>query len=691
MAQKIESFVLEGGLDLATPALKRHPGTLLSCANYEPSNIGGYDRIEGYERFDGRPSPYESVFYILDYDGWVSTPAVGASILGGTSAATGVVIAVVEEIASTSGYLVITKVTGTWQDNENIRNVGDTATYSVVNGTAALGDASTDELYKTYSLLAQTEYRDDIQAVPGSGNIRGVWVYDGDVYAFRDNAGGTAGVMHKATTSGWTTVSLGGSVTFDTGTTAEPAIGSTVTQAVTGATGVVIDTVYTGDWGAGSATGRIFLHTITGTFNGSDNLSWTGGTAVATGTVVNALPAGGNYEFINYNFQGQSSGLAMYGINGVGNGFQFDGTGFAFIYTTPYDGDNPIVTDTPDHLFAHKDHLFFAVESSIYHSALGIPLDWSVAKGAAEIATGDKVTGFLNAPGEALAVFDRNSTYILQGSSSLNWQLNTHSKTSGGVEWSLQNIGQTARYLDDLGIVSLETTQAYGDFTANSLSTLVEPLIQARRNLVTASTKVRSKNQYRLFFSDDSCLILRTLGQYPAFSLVEYPIPVLQVCSVEDAAGVERLFFGSNDGYIYEMDKGNSFDGADIEYRVRLSFNNLKSPRHKKRFFKAVVDIDNQEIPDLNFIAEFSYGSADIAQGLSFDASGTLNAAGAYWDDNDNWNEFNWDGQFSGQAEAYLDGSGLNMSLMISGTSNFEASHRLHGVSLHYSLRGIKR
>lgn len=42
--------------------------------------------------------------------------------------------------------------------------------------------------------------------VPGSGSILGVWEYMGDVYAFRNNAAGTACIMHKATSAGWVVV-----------------------------------------------------------------------------------------------------------------------------------------------------------------------------------------------------------------------------------------------------------------------------------------------------------------------------------------------------------------------------------------------------------------------------------------------------------------------------------------------------
>jgi hypothetical protein len=42
--------------------------------------------------------------------------------------------------------------------------------------------------------------------VSGSGGILGVWEFNGVLYAFRNNAAGTACIMHKATSSGWTAV-----------------------------------------------------------------------------------------------------------------------------------------------------------------------------------------------------------------------------------------------------------------------------------------------------------------------------------------------------------------------------------------------------------------------------------------------------------------------------------------------------
>ena len=45
--------------------------------------------------------------------------------------------------------------------------------------------------------------REAIKPVPGTGPVRGVWVFDGDVYAFRDQTDGVAGGMFQATGGGW--------------------------------------------------------------------------------------------------------------------------------------------------------------------------------------------------------------------------------------------------------------------------------------------------------------------------------------------------------------------------------------------------------------------------------------------------------------------------------------------------------
>lgn len=57
--QQTAHFPLQGGLDLVTPPLAMPPGRMIAGENYEP-HPAGYRRIDGYERFDGRPAPSDA-------------------------------------------------------------------------------------------------------------------------------------------------------------------------------------------------------------------------------------------------------------------------------------------------------------------------------------------------------------------------------------------------------------------------------------------------------------------------------------------------------------------------------------------------------------------------------------------------------------------------------------------------------
>src|SRR5690606_15067290 len=93
------------------------------------------------------------------------------------------------------GNVVLTGVTGAFQAGEDLEVSSVTvAEFAAIAETGA----DTDDDNSAWTQAAIEAARANISAVPGSGAVRGVWTYRGDVYAFRDDAGGTAGVMHKA-------------------------------------------------------------------------------------------------------------------------------------------------------------------------------------------------------------------------------------------------------------------------------------------------------------------------------------------------------------------------------------------------------------------------------------------------------------------------------------------------------------
>jgi hypothetical protein len=696
MSQRTAYFPTVGGLDLVTPPIQRPPGHVIGGKNYLP-RPEGYRRTPGFERYDGRPEPSAASYAVLNFDAGTATIAEGATVTGATSGATGkaLIAAVVESgsygASTAAGYLVLTTVTGAFQDNEALQVSG--VTKCTADGTATDRGADNDADDSTWLLDAVATARALIGVVPGSGAIRGVWRYNGVLYAFRDNAGATAGVMHKESAAGWTAVGLGRSVAFTSGGTYVIAEGNTITGATSGATAVITRVVLTsGSWSGGDAAGRLIFASQTGTFQ-AENLDVAANLNVATiagNSAAITLPAGGRYECVTYNFTGMSGNARMYGANGVGSAFEFDGTVFVPLLTG-------MTTDTPTHLAAHLNYLFLSFPGgSVQFSGLGDPYAWDVILGAGEFGIGQEVTGFVADYAGVLVVLGRNKVGVLYGSvfsgTGADGVLKIVSSEAGAAEWSVQPMSQPV-FVDDRGVRTLSAVQEFGDFSAGSLSRLIKPLLDAKRRdglSITASLRVRDQNQYRVWWSDGSGLVLG-LEEQPAFMPLDYDGKVVRcAASVEDDDGNEMLFFGSDDGYVYRLDVGTSSDGEEIDAYLRFAFNNMRSPTQNKRFHKATLEI-NTDGPTaaLRVTAECSYGNPDLPSVLGQDFT-VAGSGGGIWNES-NWNAVYWSSQVHGQAEAHLDGIGTSISLAVASRSAAEKPHVIHGVTLHYSPRGLAR
>ena len=480
-------------------------------------------------------------------------------------------------------------------------------TIAVTTGAQTIRGAPTDALDQTYIALAIEYLRSLVDPVPGSGEIRGVWMFKGVTYAFRDDELGLECRMFKETSTGWEQIS----------------------------------------------------------------------------TPSTLLP-GGRYEFRNFNFFGNTGSLMMYGVDGVNDGFQFDGTTYTPI---PVAG----VTGKPEHLYMYKYFLFYSFQGgSIQHSAIGDPTIWSAIVGAGEIAIGEECTGFIGVPGEALGIFGRNSTYILSGDSVGNWVLNTLDDDSGALEWSIQPFKYPI-YADDRGVTNLQAVQAFGDFKPKTRSQKIQRIIKSILPLITSSVRVREKNQYRLYLSDGRILIFGLDGTKMIGTTVgNYGVTMVVTESIEDLSGNEVLLGGGSDGFAYRLDSGTSFDGNSVEAWIRPIFNHFNSPENKKRFFKAVLEIDADENVDLVFLPEFGYGNPDLPSAIENTIS--VIGGGGIWDTSDTeWRDFYWDAQLIDTAEGYIDGIGRNLSLFIRSTSTYAKPHTIQGIIIHYSTRGISR
>jgi hypothetical protein len=672
-----EFLAFNGGLDTVTPPLAVPPGFAKLAQNFEQDVNGAYTRIRGYERFSGKAKPSDATYAVLTAS-LSGTPVLYETITGGSSGATG------KYLTSATGQIILTATSGTFTA-ESITGSTSGALGSVT-GPAITDGAATSLLQAQYRNAAADYYRSLIAAVTGSGDILGVFLYNDIVYAWRNNVGATAAALYKSSVTGWTAVSLNEEIYF---TNANTSVGDGDTLTQGGVTATVARLVLqTGSLASGVNTGKLIISgRAGGNFAGGAATSTGGGTLTLTAvqTAITFLPSG-RFETVQYNFTGSTNTKRVYGCDRVNRAWEFDGTTLVPI-------DTGMTVDVPSHITAHKYQLFLSFYGSVQHSVPGLPYQWSAIVGASEIALGDDVTGFMVQPGgaseAALAIFTRNNIATLYGSGVSNWQLIPTDQEAGAIAYTIQRLGPTLM-MDDRGLTSLQATQAYGNFQSATLSKLIHSWLKDKRTLAQASCVARDKNQYRLFFSDNSALYVtmdngQVVGMMPMLLVDE----VTTIWSGEMLDGSEAIFFGSSDGNVYQMEKGTSFDGDAIEAYVYLHFHHSKTPRQRKRYRKASFEVAGEGYAEFNFSYELGYATSLIEQPGTTTVTAALSPSFGTADSGSR--SFQWDGAQLLPAEVEMTGTAENVSIHVGSNSDYFEPLKISGAILHYSMRRALR
>jgi hypothetical protein len=667
-----DAVALMGGLDIQTTALFAKPGTCRIAYNYEPAVGGGYERIGGIERFDGRTRPDVSTYAYLQCSA-AHTAIVGNTVTGATSAATGKVIYV------SGAFLAVTRTTGAFADGE-VLNVGGSPIGTL---TAAGTDPEVSgQLDNQLSALAAADYRADITAVPGSGPVRGVAILNDVVYAWRNDAAGTALGVYKSSSSGWTALPLYFELSF-TGGSVEPAEASTLTQGTTTAT-VKRVVLQSGSWGAGTAAGRYILTAATGG-------TWAAGALATAG--AGTVPAGGPGIYIGTGitlapngrvrtdvttFLGSANSLRLYGCDGVNREFEL-GDDVIVPLETGMQGVRATAVK------AHRGHLFFAYRSSLQHSGINEPYKYTVLSGAAELGTGDTITNLISVSGSELAaalmVLCQNSVLVLYGDSSADWLLKTLSRQSGSSADSAQDVAGVVS-LDAPGFVRYPPTQAFGNYRWDSVSQQVESIVRGQSSL--CSVWLADKSKYRVFFTDGTAIsgMPKGRGQFD-WTTIDYG-RTIHVAVHGEIANLPRTFIGDASGFVYECDVGRSFAGDRIEYAIRLNEMNQRSPSYIKQYTRVEVEGQGDSYFTLAAQAEFFDADEDIDSTEDIDVSQPGN--GLRWDIQ-NWDQAHWDAGDTARKRFPLEGLGCSIAITLAGESDQELPHTIRALTTSFILR----
>lgn len=689
MTQRVDTYAFGGGLDTNTAALAVAPGAIIAGMNYEPL-AEGYSRVQGYERFDGRTAPSAARFWTLDFDQGGQAFEIGDVVTGLTSGATGTVILDPVDLAGSwgsgtaAGTLVMTNVTGAFQNNEVLRVSGSPC--AIADGISTEDSAPDATLRTTWSRAAMAYQRSIIDKVPGEGPVRGVAVHRGVVYAWRNNVGSTRLACYRATATGWVAMPTLRRLPFTLGST-EIVVGDIVTGASAGGSARVVDVVVdTGTFGTADAAGYLVVADLSGTISNAEWLQ-VGGSDVARAGSISAynIGPGGRVRWLSHNFYGASNLYRLYGATGASPAFELiPDEGVVLIETG-------MAVDTPERIFEISNHLGLTFPGgSVQFSAILNPRSFEVVLGAGEIGFGTDVTDVVQANETAVAIFGKEKIGVLQGSDRENFALDVLTEEAGADADSAQQMARTL-YMDLRGLRSLDATQAFGNFKTGALSGRFEKYLNSKRKsgaTIVGSFVVKTKSHYRAIWSDGTGFAVNMGGKNA--EAIPFDLGDMRPFSFGrgELSDGEGVFVGGEDGYVYRLDSGNSFDGDQIKGFISTGFLQWGGEQ-EWRIHKCVCELDAPASAHLSITAQFNYADGDvpISGANSFNVTGSGGTWGAA-----NWNEFYWSQPVEGRAESDIDGIGYNVSFIFATAADVdEDPHVLQAYKVWRSPRRQRR
>lgn len=626
------------------------PGSARILRNFEPSVEGGYRRIEGYDKYDS-----------------VIIPPYGAPVVHGDGqSGTGLILAAIHttpeagDVFSLDGGLVAGAAqTGTSLDvdgldvapsaNDTFTIDGDDTVYTVSAATALVGTASTltisPELTVSPADNAVLSFRYTIASggvTYDATNNRATLTLD-ETMVVNPSNGDTATFI--STTSNYLALGLvawedsaivcKNADIYKTGSNGftkinVPDYGTPLVNggSQTGSS-LAIDGLDSAPQ-AGDAfkiAGIDLIYTVTATATVTS-----GGATLAINPALASSPAdnavitflstsresANKTRFAKYNFNGTEK-IAI--VDGLNEPALYDDSTFTVLLDAP--------TDVIGATFVAevKNHLFFAKGTALTFTAPYTDTDFSVANGSGSINVGGTITA-LTVFRQQLIIFTENSIHQLTGNTIADFSLQPITTDIGCIDSdTVQEIGGDVMFLGPDGLRLLSGTDRIGDFGLAVVSKTIQSTMTGfiSSNTSFTSCVIREKSQYRILGYNNNITqenaqgILATQfapqgGEGMAWA--ETRGIRAYVADSDYNQNVEVVLFANDDGYLYQMESGNSFDGTNIQTTFATPHLPISDPRKRKTFYKLFLYTDPQ-------------GSVafDVSLKLDFDSQGTIQPA----------------------------------------------------------------
>lgn len=557
------------------------PGSARILRNFEPSIEGGYRRIEGYDKYDSN-----------------LIPPYGAPVVHGSG--------------QTGTTLVIGNIDTTPEDGDTLTISGVAGTYTIASAGVAFDGANKRAILAlTTSLDSSPANAANVTFTSTTSNYLALGVASWEntaLVAKNDNLFSTSG-------SGYTHINVpnygvplvdGGSQTG-------------ISLVVDG----LIGTPKTGDVFKISGVDLVYTVTVDATVtSGSATLSIDPAldSSPADDAVITFLSTSRNSaartRFAKYNFTGTEKVAIVDGSNAPA---LYDGTTFTVLNDAPAD------VISASHVVEFKKALFYGRGTTLTFTEPYTDDSFSVANGSGSINVGGVITG-LFVFRQQLIIFTERHIQRLQGNTLADFTLQPITEDIGCLEGdTIQEIGGDIIFLGPDGLRLLSATERIGDFGFAAIS---KPIQKNMTNFIDANTSytstiIREKSQYRLLGYNSNITqenaqgIIATQfaeqgGAGTGFAETRGIKAYVADSNYNDTT--EVIFFANDDGYLYQMESGNSFDGANIQTTFATPYMPINDPRVRKTFYKAYLYTDPQGSVSFDVSLKLDFDQKDSIQ-----------------------------------------------------------------------------
>jgi len=362
----------------------------------------------------------------------------------------------------------------------------------------------------------------------------------------------------------------------------------------------------------------LFFSTGSGWTQVSDNATYSSAGVTIGGS--------GKVRMLKYDFDGTEKLML---VDSTGKPFRFDGTTFEQLTSLSAD------TSGSSFIVNFKNHIVLGNGKKIIFSAPYEDDDFTIANGGGIINVADTITGLIVFR-EQLIIFSENSINVINGNSVADFTMQPVSRDLGCVAAdTIQEIGGDIIFLGPDGLRLFSATDRIGDFSLAAVSKTIQVEIL---DLITsspngfASTVIREKSQYRLFgyntgYTNDSGKGIGATQLQEGIAFNDMRGINAFVTYSEYDGFAERIYFANADGYVYQMEQGNTFDGTDIPATFATPFVPLGDPNVRKTIYKGTTYLDVNGDFDLEFSLKFDFdqpGSVQPDSVLSSDAAASI-------------------------------------------------------------------